>query len=259
MVLLHLGRLLAPAHEIANRATPPSITEYRVLAAQFEPDLCLWENDVSRFAILGDFRFSVEYDEIAQTARQFYGFLRDIVRERIDPNTTQIEIRDRLNNLQCDLVRLLDKIPIQWEPQLSAAKTPFKTCFLIRDAINTAQNILDYFDRYLDLDFFPLYLRQVNRSVSVRLITTRGNAQYGVTAVLPMARLAAQEFSSFQLVESTPADLHDRNLRVDNQNFHLGTSTNSAGKHPTNFNPADSTANGHLILDQIIAKGTVVI
>jgi hypothetical protein len=175
-----------------------------------------------------------------------------------DPSEAQEKLRETLKNAEAEFVRLVDRIPIHWEPKLTASKLPFTVSLMIGDAINGARKRLDYLDRYLDPDFFPLYLRRLDRSTAVRLVTTQGNSQFGVASVLAVAKLAAQEFASFQLIQCSPRDLHDRNLRVDDLVFHLGTSSNSAGKHPTNFTPGDATANGHQVLDQIIAQGTVV-
>jgi len=179
--------------------------------------------------------------------------------DKTEPAEAQATLRDALKRAEAEFIRLIDQIPIEWEPHLAAAKTPFTTCLMIGDAISGAQRRIDYFDRYLDPDLFPLYLRKLRRNVAAKLITTRGNAQYGVVAVQALARLAAQEFSAFSLVECTPADLHDRNVRVDDVVFHLGPSTNAVGRYPTNFTPGDSTSHGHQVLDDIIAAGTVVV
>ena len=52
--------------------------------------------------------------------------------------------------------------------------------------------------------------------------------------------------------------MHDRNLRIDERIFHLGTGASGAGQPPTNFCLADSTAAAHGILDQLITVGSVI-
>jgi hypothetical protein len=74
----------------------------------------------------------------------------------------------------------------------------------IYDAVRTAKRRLHYFDRYLDSDFFALYLRDLDRAVEVRLVTTAGTNHYGVTNVAAVSTLAAKEFSDYQLVELRP-------------------------------------------------------
>jgi hypothetical protein len=257
-LLIHLGHVLAPVRTLVNASLPPPSSAYRVLAAQFEPDISRWENKYGQYATVGGVYFRRERDELkfqCGSLIKWIGHCGDIT----DPADAQSKLREMLAKHEKSFVEFIDKIPVEWEPQLSAAKTPFTTCLMIGDAINGVRRRLDYFDRYLDQDFFHLYLRRLDRSVAVRLVTTSGNAQFGVTSVQALAKAAAQEFASFQLIQTTPADLHDRNLRVDDQVFSVGTSTNSAGKHPTNFTPGDSTPHGHQVLDQIIASGIAVV
>jgi hypothetical protein len=94
--------------------------------------------------------------------------------------------------------------------------------------------------------------------VEVRLVTTKGNTNFGVTNVLSVSNLAAGEFNDYQLIECLPSDLHDRNLRVDDTVFFLGTSIKDAGTQPTNFSPADSSPSGQCVLDSIMTKGKVI-
>ena len=129
----------------------------------------------------------------------------------------------------------------------------------IKEALVSVRERLHYFDRYLKMDFFPLFLQSVDRNVSIRLVTTTGNAQYGVAAVTAVSRLAAQEFSDFQLIEVAPANLHDRNLRVDNEIFSLGPGVDRAGMCLTNFGPSENSMEAHNEFDRIIAGGRVVV
>jgi hypothetical protein len=125
----------------------------------------------------------------------------------------------------------------------------------IRDAMMTARSRIHYFDRYLSADFFPLYMRDLSRAIEIRLVTTAGDNDFGVQNVGPLAKLAAVEFGNFQLIRCEPSDMHDRNLRIDNNIFFLGPSVNAAGRSPTNFALSDSTPKGHLVLDAILSKG----
>lgn len=255
LLLMHFGQLLAPVATLAERVTPPSFTEYRVATAQFEQDEVKWRQEVERFAMMGTCKFNNEFNKITGEVRKFRRYLCNSIIQSSDPAENQRCLRHELANLKRTIGSLINLIPLDWEPILTESKTPFATCLMVGDAMITARKRLDYIDRYLDADFFPLYLRRVERTVNVTLVTTRN----GVVAVQALSALAAKEFDSFSLVECSPAEMHDRNLRVDNQVFHLGPSANGAGKYPTNFNPADSTASGHKILDDLIAKGTKVI
>jgi hypothetical protein len=152
----------------------------------------------------------------------------------------------------------IDRVPIEWEARLLEARTPFTVYMHIRDAISTAKSRIHYFDRYLTTDFFHLYMRDRSRSLEIRLVTTQGGADYGVTNVRAVSALAAVEFDNYQLVQCHHSDLHDRNIRIDDQIFFLGPNINAAGTHPTNFSPTDSSPAAQTILDAIMAKGTVI-
>ncbi len=242
------------------RLGPPAPgPEYRLLEAKLYPDLQAWVRESQQFARFGDYSFNIEVNHVI-------GIAKGIVRQTghlaehfpDDDQRRQESLQRYVQRCEKEIIDAIDKIPIEWESQLLAAGTPLSTHLKIADAIGTARTRVHYFDRYLDPDFFPLYLRSLDRSVEVRLVTTRGNANFGVQAVSCVASLAAQEFGDFRLIELSPRDMHDRNLRIDQRVFHLGTSTNDAGSKPTNFALADSSDSANSILDGMIANGTVV-
>ncbi len=138
------------------------------------------------------------------------------------------------------------------------ANTPFTSYLRIKESIVSVKQRLHYFDRYLTPDFFTLFLASVEKTVSIRLVTTAGNAQYGVASVAAVSALAQQQFADYQLIEVAPTNLHDRNLRVDDQIFTLGPGVDRAGMALTNFGPSDSSSEAHNEFDRIIANGRVV-
>ena len=81
---------------------------------------------------------------------------------------------------------------------------------------------------------------------------------YGVKNVNSISNLCRQEFTDYKLIQLEPKYFHDRNLRIDDQIFILGSGINQAGIHPTNFVPAESTSDAHQILDDFITKGEVI-
>jgi hypothetical protein len=129
----------------------------------------------------------------------------------------------------------------------------------IKEATDTVKKRFEYFDRYLKPDFFQLFLGSIDSRVSIKLITTTGKSQYGVNGVIAVAKLVAKEFADFQFIEVSPAVLHDRNLRLDDQIFSLGPGVDRAGIALTIFGPTDSSDGAHEGLDKIIASGNVVI
>jgi hypothetical protein len=258
-LILHFGMLIAPIKALAFRSAPAAGLEYRIVEAKLYPDLQAWVRESQQFARIGDYTFSIEINRVIEIAKGIVrqtGHLAEFFPE--DDQKRQESLQRYVLKCEKDIVDAIDKIPIEWKSQLLAAGTPLSTHLKIADAISTAHSRVHYFDRYLDPDFFPLYLRFLDRSVEVRLITTRGNAKFGVQAVSAVASLAAQEFGDFHLIELSPRDMHDRNLRIDQRVFHLGASTNDAGNKPTNFALADSSDSANSILDGMIANGTVV-
>jgi len=138
------------------------------------------------------------------------------------------------------------------------ANTLFTSCMRIKESIVAVKQRFHYFDRYLKPDFLPLFLASVENNVSIRLVTTTGNTQYGVSSVAAVSRLAQQQFTNYRLIEVASTDLHDRNLRVDNQIFSLVPGIDRAGMALTDFGPSDGSSEAHEQFDQIIAEGRVI-
>ena len=254
-LVMHLGRLLARAHALASALSVPDPTEYRVAAATYNVDLARWRNDAAAFCVVGGVTFGLELDEILSEVSNFFRTLAGLAGEpQVDDVKKRAYLREQLTRVEQRTIYAIDAVPITWEARLFQERTPFSASMSIGDAILTARTHVHYFDRYLSADIFPVYLRNLGRDVSIRLITTSGNSKYGVQNLLPLAKLAAQEFADFQLLECDPTDMHDRNLRVDDKVFFLGPSVSAAGKYPTNFAPADSTVAGHAILDAIVSR-----
>jgi hypothetical protein len=97
-------------------------------------------------------------------------------------------------------------------------------------------------------------LADIDSTVAIRLVTT----QFGVRDVIAVSDLLRRQHPQYALIEVEPAQLHDRNMRVDNLIFTLGPGVDRAGVAPTNFGPADSSSPSHALFDAVIAGGKVV-
>ena len=258
-LILQLGQLIAPITVLAEKSPSPNSIEYRVTAAKFRQDFAHWRVEAGKFVVIGDVEFGHELNDITVFPSRFLNEISALANASSkDDNAKQVELRKSLERCKKMTLDAINKVPIAFEPELLAAATPFSTYLKIRDAMGTATRRIHYFDRYLDADFFPLYLRDKDRSLEIRLVTTHGNVDYGVINVAAVSKLAEQEFTDYQLIESQSNDLHDRNLRIDDNIFHLGPSLSDAGQRPTNFTPADNSAAAHTILDGLITNGTIV-
>src|SRR5947208_3488395 len=104
-LILQLGRVLAPIHELAERSTPPTSADYRVAAATFRPDADVWNNgSVGPFTTIGGHRFGHEQDDIVRMVYQLFGSLAEFARDTSDPAGIQGSLRDRLK--KCEEVTL---------------------------------------------------------------------------------------------------------------------------------------------------------
>ena len=185
------------------------------------------------------------------------GIINDPVFQN-DASQLKGRVEQEVANARERFFEYIDRIPIEWEPVVFEANTPFTSYLRIKESIVSVKHRLHYFDRYLKPNFFELFLASVGNTVSIRLVTTVGDARYGVAGVVAVSNLAQQQFVDYQLIEVAPTDLHDRNLRVDDQIFTLGPGVDRAGMALTNFGPSDCSSEAHNEFDQIIAGGRVV-
>jgi hypothetical protein len=261
-LIYEFGILIQPLDAAAKASHTPSIAEYRIAVAKVRSGDPAWRQTVKVFTTFApDIVFNQEFQDISHVPERCWGHINRLLNDdslKNDLPLLQERFAKQVEASKASFFQLIEHIPIDWQPVVFQANTPFTSYLRIKDALASVKTRLDYFDRYLKPDFFPLFLASVDRSVAISLVTTAGNPSYGVAAVAAVSRLAAHEFSSFQLIEVTPADLHDRNLRVDNQNFNLGPGVDRAGMALTNFGPSESTQDAHRQFDRIISNGRIV-
>jgi hypothetical protein len=258
-LIFQLGRLLAPIYDLVEKQTPPTSPEYQVAAARLHHDLDRWREEARKFVEIGGVTFGNELNDIIHGPNVLVTLLGTLSKQAATNQAgTQSHLKEGLKMYERETIDAINRVPIEWERRLFTEKTPFSSYLGIRDAISTARQRIHYFDRYVESSFYSLYLRDLDRSLEIRIVTTRGNKKFGIDNIVAVSRLVSQEFSNYQLIECQPADMHERNLRIDATIFFLGASINQAGKYPTSFAPGDSTARGHQALDSILTKGIVI-
>jgi len=261
-LIYEFGILIQPLDAIGKSSETPSVGDYRIAVAKVQAGDPTWRQHVNAFTTFAsDIFFSQEFQDISHVPERCWLRIKGIINDdSLQKNLPllQKQVAEQVASMKASFFELIEHIPIQWEPVVFQANTPFTSYLRIKEAIVSVKNRLDYFDRYLKPDFFPLFLASLDRSVSVRLVTTAGDSQYGVYSLAALSRLASQEFSNLQLLEVSPGELHDRNLRVDAQIFTLGPGVDRAGMALTNFGPSDSTEDAHREFDRIISTGRVV-
>lgn len=261
-LILEFGILIQPFEDLVQIDTDPNLDDYRIAIAKVHAGDAKWRTRVKEFATFAqDVVFQEECSDISHVPERFRRLIQQFLR---DPNLSKNldELHKRftveLENMKKNFFKFVNRIPFEWEPILFKANTPFTSYLRIRESIAIVQNRLNYFDRYLKADFFHLFLNSLKSDISVRLVTTSGNNHYGVKNVIHISELVRKQFSDYQLIEVGSRELHDRNLRVDNQIFTLGPGVDRAGMALTNFGPSDSSVAAHKEFDNIIAKGNVV-
>lgn len=279
-LIYEFGILMQPLEDLLRTEQSQPAAEYRIAIAKVQAGDSEWRMTVKRFATFADdVFFQLEFQDLSHVPERCWGELSGIVKDPIiskDPERLRMRLTPILKNARKTFFEGIERIPVQWEPAVFEANTPFTSYLRIKEAIAGVRRRLHYFDRYLKPDFFELFLASMversapgvhlrneglipdDRGVEVRLVTTAGKVDYGVAAVSAVARLAEQELDDFKLIEVAPADLHDRNLRIDDLIFTLGPGVDRAGIALTNFGPTDASEEAHAQFDQLIRKGKVV-
>jgi len=259
---MELGVLIQPFAELLESKDLPDIGRYRIACAKIQSGDAAWRTSVRELATFAnDIFMNAEFQKISHVNEIFLREVGTYINEaEKTSDLTELKTRcsEALANLRETFYELLEHIPVEWEPEIFSANTPFTSYLRIKETLSLVKTRIHYFDRYLKVEFFHLFLKDVSRDIEVRLITTHGNSQYGVNGVKHVSELVCKEFKNYQLIEVTPNDIHDRNLRVDDQIFSLGPGIDRAGVALTNFGPSDSSEKAHEEFDNIIAKGTVV-
>ena len=261
-LIYEFGILIQPLEELARAAQPTSLSDLRIAIAKVQAGDAALRQQIQQFATFApDIVFRDECWDISHVLEHCLGALSEVVnhpRHQNDPKRVKERVENEVGRARKTFFEYIDRIPFEWEPVVFEANTPFTSYLRIRESMVSVKHRLHYFDRYLKPDFFTLFLASLKSAVSIRVVTTAGNAEYGVACVAAVSNLFRQQFVDYQLIEVAHTDLHDRNLRVDDQIFSLGPGVDRAGMALTNFGPSDSSAEAHNEFDRIIAGGRVV-
>lgn len=259
---MEFGILFQPFDDLARSAKAPNLESYRIAIAKVQAGDGMWRKQAKEFATFAqDIVFNDEYQDIAHVPERFCRLIKEFIGY---PNVSfslemvHKKFKEELANSKKQFFEYVKKVPFEWEPILFEANTPFTSYLRIRESIAIINNRLHYFDRYLKEYFFHLFLKFLDINISVCLVTTSGDRNYGINNVIHISDLARQQFKNYQLIEVKPEILHDRNLRVDDKIFTLGPGLDRAGMSLTNFSPSDSSAAAHRELDSIIAQGNII-
>lgn len=261
-LIVEFGILIQPLEDLVRRSDPPTLSDYRKALAKVRGGDPQWRKRAKRFTIFADdVAFDKEFQDLSHVPERFWGTIYPLLE---DPNYAgdlarlKSEFERELEKAKSRFYESIQFIPVDWKPVVFPANTPFTAYLRIREAIVVANERLHYFDRYLKPAFFQLFLTDIDEGVSIRLVTTKGTKDYGVSGVMAVSDLARQQFPDYALIEVQPERMHDRNLRVDDQVFTLGPGVDRAGIALTNFGPAENSDSVHAELDRLIVDGRVI-
>lgn len=261
-LIMEFGILMQPLNDLASRFTPPEKREYNIANAKLSGGIDSWSKRVKEFTFFAnDIDFVDERRTICKSVDDIKRWMKNLANKRLGLmglEGLQHQLKHKLEESKTNFISALDAVPFDWEPEIFEANTPFTSYLRIKETMSIITKRINYFDRYLKEDFFFLFLKYINRDISVRLITTQGNTRYGIKNVSHISNLARQEFKDYQLIEIQPSIIHDRNLRIDDKIFSLGPGTDRAGMALTNFCPSDDSAKAHKELDDIISSGSII-
>ena len=261
-LILEFGILIQPFVELVKRSELPRIMDYRIACAKVQAGDPAWRQTARAYCLFAnDIFMNTEFQKISHVNERFLREMSSLINnpeKSINLVNLQLLCEEELNKLQRNFKSYISEIPIEWEPEIFPANTPFTSYLRIKESLSLASERIHYFDRYLKIDFFEIFLRDIDRDLEIRLITTVGDKNYGIKGVQAISNLARQEFSNYRLIEVHWKDIHDRNLRVDDNLFNLGPGVDRAGIALTNFSPADSSPKALSHLNAIIETGTIV-
>ena len=259
---MELGILIQPFVELVDSFSPPAIRKYRVASAKVQSGDSEWRNTARSFLTFADDIFmNSEFQKLSHVNEHFLREISSLINEAEksqDLAILQSKCDDALQRLKESFYKYLSEVPFEWEPEIFPANTPFTSYLRIKEVVSLVKERIHYFDRYLKVEFFETFLRSVDRDIEIRLVTTAGKQDFGVQGVRAVSDLVRQEFNNYQLIEVSPKNIHDRNLRVDDLVFTLGPGVDRAGMALTNFGPTDSSIQALAHFDAIIGSGNVI-
>jgi hypothetical protein len=137
-VIYEYALLAQPLESLAQRATAAKESDYRVAVAKVQAGDAQWRRTVREFTTFAaDVSFADEFQDISHVAEHM---LRRIKPHLEDPNMLaspsllQEAVRKEVEAARASLFRFVDRVPIEWEPVVFPANTPFTAYLKIREA-----------------------------------------------------------------------------------------------------------------------------
>lgn len=261
MLIKEFWLLFSPLEELAKSDSTPDIRAYRDVFAKLAAGKDIFYDRVRKFATIGDVPYKHESNNIIGTIVRFDSNYQNLIDKAKTTDLDQFfnKFKTDLETVEYYIINQIDQIRVDLGAKNIQANTPFTAHICILNYMLNARKRLDYIDRYLNSDFFYLYLKNLDRSITIRLVTTEGNGKYsGVKNVKYISDLCRQEFKDYKLIQLDEKYFHDRYLRIDDMIFTIGTGVSKAGTYPTCLTIHDNSPQAHNEIDGLINNGIVI-
>ncbi|MGI8586277.1 MAG: hypothetical protein ACR2M0_01130 [Chloroflexia bacterium] len=261
---VEFGMILAPLRLLAEQMPPPSVTDYLKVLAMSKAVEVVFADHARAFASHGGIPLGSLADNLALVFGDFtlLDFKMELGSATLSstPAEMQVRFRNILDGVYKAFYELVHRVPLDWQVSLSEAEQPFAFYMHMLDAVSTAQRCVHMLDRYMKESVFGLYLRNLNRSLEIRLVTTPGKpgGDFGVAGIDAVSQLFRQEFKNYRLLELDRRKFHGRQLRIDDQVFMLDASTADAGLTPTSFGPYSDQVVANRVVDKLMSSARLI-
>ena len=133
-LIYEFGILIQPLEDLSRAAQPPPLSDYRIAIAKVHAGDAAWRQTVNAFTTFArDIVFSQEYQDISHVSEHCRRSLKAIINNP-DLQDELAEVQRRLQqevvNTRDVFFAYIDQIPIEWEPVVFEANTPF-TSYLV--------------------------------------------------------------------------------------------------------------------------------
>ena len=139
-VTMQLGILVQPIADLANADTPAPISEYRIACAKVQAGYSPWCDSVRKLASYApDIVMEREHAIICTVVRRFLSGVNDQIygaAKSKDTAKLHVACREKIREMMDNFYECLSAIPVEWEPEIFAANTPFTSYLKIKDTIS---------------------------------------------------------------------------------------------------------------------------
>ena len=119
--------LMQPLEELARAQQQPSLNDFRIAIAKVQGGDHAWRQLVGQFTTFAtDIRFNQEFEDISHVPERCMRTLNKLIN---NPNDDQNRLKTRAESVVANSRRrffeYIERIPIEWEPVVFEANTPF--------------------------------------------------------------------------------------------------------------------------------------